>query len=271
MSREAKKQVSIRPLSAVGESDELVETDSKISVQTTSRNNTDQQKFDILCDGVLNSLSEVQATLQELYQLKDNLLQCFLPAPMLFKVAVIFGKVFRAFSDINTPVNELIRMVRIYSQPWDQNSVALRRLYSLYDAKKQMLNIAIKRLASVDKRAVFFEREKRIGNWEKIFIKINEAKGHGRRWKFRMDTFRKHANEGYEELMKWLKNEAYFQSSIDFKKNLNEKKSHERFNKKQSDSSANFVSQSHRTLISEDEIDRDAMVSFSKQLRTFLS
>lgn len=262
MSREAKKQVSIRPLSAVGENDELLETESKISAATTSRNNTDQQKFDILCDGVINSLSEVQATLQELYQLKDSLLQCFLPAPLLFKVAVIFGKVFRAFSDMNTPVNELIRLVRIYSQPWDQNSVALRRLYSLYDAKKQMLNIAIKRLASIDKRTALFEKDKRIANWEKLFIKLNEAKGHGRRWKFRIDTFRKHANEGYDELIKWVKSEPNTQSSIDFKKTLNEKKSQERTNKKHSDLSGNFVSQSHRTLISEDDIDREAMVSY---------
>jgi hypothetical protein len=67
-----------------------------------------------------------------------------------------------------------------------------------------MLNIAIKRLALVDKKTKLFQREKRISNWEKLFIKMSESKGHGRRWKFQIEPFRKKADEGYEELIRWI-------------------------------------------------------------------
>ena len=39
--------------------------------------------------------------------------------------------------------------------------------------------------------------EKRIMNWEKLFAKLTMARGHGRRWKFLIESFKKKANEGY--------------------------------------------------------------------------
>lgn len=148
-------------------------------------------KFDVLVDTMLTNFSEVQLAMQDLLKLKDELLLHFLPPPLLFKLAVVFGKVFRVYSDLNTPVSEMLRLVKIYSASWEKNSAVLKRLHEMYENKKQMLNIAIKRLAQVDKKTKLFQRERRILNWEKLFIKLSESKGHGRRWKFQMETFRK--------------------------------------------------------------------------------
>jgi hypothetical protein len=146
---------------------------------------------------------------------------------MLFRLAITVGKVYRSFSDMNTPVNELVRLVRIYSLPWDQNSVALKRLHEMFDNKKQMLNIAIKRLTLVDKKTKLFEREKRIQNWEKLYIKLSEAKGHGRRWKFQIENFRKKANQGYDELLRWIKSDTDG-TVIERRKSIAEKKMEEK-------------------------------------------
>jgi len=48
------------------------------------------------------------------------------------------------------PVNELLRLVRVYSTPWEEKSAALKKLHEDYEAKQRQLNIAIKRLQLVD-------------------------------------------------------------------------------------------------------------------------
>jgi hypothetical protein len=161
-------------------------------------------KFDVLIDTVLTNFSESQISIQDLLHLKDELLLHYLPPPLLFRVAVVFGQVFRTFSDLNTSVNEMLRLVKIYSAPWEKNGAVLKKIHEMYENKKQMLNIAIKRLAAVDRKTKLFVKERRVMNWERLFIKLSEAKGHGRRWKFQMETFRKKADMGYEELVKWV-------------------------------------------------------------------
>ena len=48
------------------------------------------------------------------------------------------------------PVNELVRLVRVYSTPWEEKSAALKKLHEDYESKQRQLNIAIKRLQLVD-------------------------------------------------------------------------------------------------------------------------
>lgn len=57
---------------------------------------------------------------------------------------------FSSVSDMNMPVNELLRLVRVYSTPWEEKSAALKKLHEDYEAKQRQLNIAIKRLQLVD-------------------------------------------------------------------------------------------------------------------------
>lgn len=53
-------------------------------------------------------------------------------------------------SDLNMPVNELVRLVHVYSTPWEEKSTALKKLHDDYESKQRQLNIAIKRLQLVD-------------------------------------------------------------------------------------------------------------------------
>ena len=50
-----------------------------------------------------------------------------------------------------------------------------------------------------------WEHEHRVLNWERLYIRLSEAKGHARRWRFRVEGIRKKvADEGYDELIRWL-------------------------------------------------------------------
>lgn len=53
-------------------------------------------------------------------------------------------------SDANMPVNELVRLVRVYSSPWEEKSAALKKLHDEYESNQRQLNIAIKRLKLVE-------------------------------------------------------------------------------------------------------------------------
>lgn len=148
--------------------------DEEVNLEDELKNSA---KFENLVDLVNTNFSEVQGSVQELLKLKDELLLNFLPPPLLFRVAVVFGNVYRAFSNLNTPVFEMLRLVKIFSAGWEKNAALMKKLNDLHESKKQLLNIAIKRLANVDKKTKLFTKEKRVQNWEKLFIKLNEAKG----------------------------------------------------------------------------------------------
>ena len=49
-------------------------------------------------------------------------------------------------TDLHTPVTELVRLVRVYSDSWEAKSAALKKLHSDYESKHKQLNIAIRRL-----------------------------------------------------------------------------------------------------------------------------
>ncbi len=52
------------------------------------------------------------------------------------------------------PTQELIRLVRIYSTPWEEKSTALKKLHEDYEAKKSQLDIAVRRLQLVDAQVI---------------------------------------------------------------------------------------------------------------------
>ena len=162
-------------------------------------------KFDNLCDGVLNAMALVHTALAELLDMKDEMIKHALPPTVLVKLATITGKVFRSVSDANMPVNELVRLVRVYSTPWEEKSAALKKLHEDYESNQRQLNIAIKRLKLVETQSKQIAREKKIMNWEKLFSKIMSNKGHGRRWKFLIESIKQKAKLGLEHVQEYTR------------------------------------------------------------------
>ncbi|XP_064617866.1 uncharacterized protein LOC135481989 isoform X2 [Liolophura sinensis] len=162
-------------------------------------------KFDNLCDGVISSMGLVQAALKEMLEFKDEVLRHALPPSVLVRLALVTSRVYRSVSDLQMPSNELIRMVRVYSTPWEEKSTALKKLHQDYESKQRQLNIAIKRLQLVDAHSKRIAREKRLMNWEKLFSKLTSAKGHGRRWKFLIESIKEKAKLGLEHVHEYAR------------------------------------------------------------------
>lgn len=176
------------------------ETDSSDEEGDSGMRRGEPNKFDTLCDGFLNALALVHSALKEVLDMKDELLQHALPPTVLIHLAMTTSKLYRSVSDLGMPANELIRLVRVYSTPWEEKSAALKKLHESYESKQRQLNIAIKRLQLVDAHSKRIAREKRIMNWEKLFAKLTSRKGHGRRWKFLIESIKHKASMGLEHV-----------------------------------------------------------------------
>ncbi|XP_071826096.1 uncharacterized protein [Apostichopus japonicus] len=164
----------------------------------------DNNKFEMLCDGLLSAMSLLQSSLAEFLLLKDELVQHALPPSLLARTAMVSGRIFRSATDLHTPATELIRLVRVYSTSWEEKSAALKKLHSDYDSKHKQLNIAVRRLQLIDAQARRMAKERRIMMWEKLFSKLTSARGHGRRWKFLIDNFKQKTKLGMEHLQAYI-------------------------------------------------------------------
>ncbi|XP_074624211.1 uncharacterized protein LOC141882156 [Acropora palmata] len=178
---------------------QLERTDSSLDVvenEGASTPNEDQQKFKKLCDGVQNCLALFQASLCELLAIKDELLKHALPPSLLVKIVLVTGKLFRSSSDLSVPITELVRMVKLYSTPWETKSASLKKLHDDYENKQRQLNVALQKLVLVGIQSERLAQERKVLNWEKLFSKMMTSKAHGYRWKFLIESFKEKVKTG---------------------------------------------------------------------------
>lgn len=121
-------------------------------------------------------------------------------------------------------INELIRLVDIYSQPFSSKCSILKRFHDSNETKKRLLNLAVQKLTSLANQENVFREQKHLDHWEKMFvemillfffffnlkistdcryIRLALPRGNIKKWKFRMNTFREKAKLGYEHVIDW--------------------------------------------------------------------
>ena len=124
----------------------------------------------MLCDNVQNCFYHIDNSMFEMLELKDKLLLQYLPPNVLLQITIVFSRFYRAYSQSQVPVYELIRLVQLYSEPFDKKCVVLKTLYDSNEIKKRMLNMAFQRLTSMENNLQQYEEQKCINNWEKMSV-----------------------------------------------------------------------------------------------------
>lgn len=193
-----KSSPSLDPVPEFAES-QIQRADSNLELVESERTSTpheEQQKFKTLCEGVQNCLALFQTSLSELLSIKDELLKHALPPSLLLKVVLVTGKLFRSSSDLSVPITELVRMVKLYSTPWETKSAALKKLHEDYENKQRQLNVALQKLVLVGIQSERLAQERKVLNWEKLFSKMMTSKAHGYRWKFLIESFKEKVKTG---------------------------------------------------------------------------
>jgi hypothetical protein len=130
----------------------------------------DPYTFGILCDNVENCFFHIDNSMFELLELKDKLLLQCLPRNVLLKITLVLSRFYRAYSQSQVSVYELIRLVQLYIEPFDMKCMLLKTLYDSNETKKRMLNIALQRLTSLENNVQQYEELKCINNWEKMLV-----------------------------------------------------------------------------------------------------
>lgn len=100
--------------------------------------------FDVLIGTCHSAFAEVHSVAQDLDAFKDKLLTHHLPPSLLVELTCLFARLYRSFSDFNTPVNELLRLTKLYSSTWDKQTAVMQRLYRENEQKRALLNLAIR-------------------------------------------------------------------------------------------------------------------------------
>ncbi|CAF3803079.1 unnamed protein product [Rotaria sp. Silwood1] len=180
--------------------DESLEEIAQIAVN----NNVDKNRVHMFCNNVQNCFSEIDNSMFELLELKDKLLLQYIPLNVSLKITLVLSRLYRAYSQAQVPIYELIRLVQLYSQPFDMKCIQFKRLYDSNEMKKRLLNMAFQRLTSIENNTKKYEEQKCINNWEKMYIRLALPRSNVRKWKFRLKTFQEKAALGYEHVIKWI-------------------------------------------------------------------
>ncbi|CAF1217839.1 unnamed protein product [Rotaria sp. Silwood1] len=172
--------------------------------QAAVDNNVDKNRVHMFCNNVQNCFSEIDNSMFELLELKDKLLLQYIPLNVSLKITLVLSRLYRAYSQAQVPIYELIRLVQLYSQPFDMKCIQFKRLYDSNEMKKRLLNMAFQRLTSIENNTKKYEEQKCINNWEKMYIRLALPRSNVRKWKFRLKTFQEKAALGYEHVIKWI-------------------------------------------------------------------
>ncbi|CAF0888724.1 unnamed protein product [Rotaria sordida] len=183
---------------------EEIECNDDGSLEEVSKITTDTNRFRILCDNVQNCFFHMDNSMFELLGLKDKLLRQSIPLNVSLHITLVLSRFYRAYSQTQIPIYELIRLVQLYSESFDMKCIPFKRLYDSNEINKRLLKIAFQRLTSMENNTKKYEEQKSINNWEKMYIHLVLPRSNIRKWKFRIKIFREKANLGYEHVIEWL-------------------------------------------------------------------
>lgn len=163
---------------------------------TDSRRAPARTQFERICNDVLVRLQAVDEASESIQLLKDELARENLPPVFLLRLLAACGDLQRASYNFHLPLYELVRLVRLYAEPWDNKTRALQDLHQSYDQHHAQLKIALRRLEMTGAELEHSRRQHLIMLWERLFAKGMSRFRHGRRWKFLLQSFRSAAERG---------------------------------------------------------------------------
>ncbi|CAF1042089.1 unnamed protein product [Adineta ricciae] len=166
--------------------------------------NINANRFLMLCDNVQTCFALIDNLMFALLEMKDQLLLQSLPAKVLLRITLVLSRLYRAYSQTQIPVYELIDLVQLHNDLFNQRCLLFKRLYDSDEMKKRMLDVALQRITVGEKHAEEHREKKIIDNWEKLYLRLALPRSSVRKWKFRLQTFHEKATLGYEHVIHWL-------------------------------------------------------------------
>ncbi|TPX43256.1 hypothetical protein SeMB42_g04791 [Synchytrium endobioticum] len=149
--------------------------------QTTNTKKQDTTEHDELCTEVLSALGELEASIEEVMRWKDSFISNQgVPSVVKLKLMIMFTRLFRSKSDLHEPLFELIKQVRVFSEPWSDRRRALLAIENDFETQKHLVDVAIRRAEHLETQIARMKSEKRIGMWERLAGKLMKRQSNRR-------------------------------------------------------------------------------------------
>lgn len=197
--------------------------------------------------------------MEEVSGFKDDLIFYSLPRKLLMRLTILVSGVMRSQSDLCTPLNELIRLVRLYSSSWEEKVVVLREIQGQQESKQKQVTIALKKIELLASESEKLEQERAANNWAMLFSKVLMGKSHGRRWKFRIENFKKNAESSFSKF------NPFGLSSQDGRSSWENERDRKTKTTSDADSEGDSLSARHSSLLSRRDLKK---AKFSTELST---
>jgi stress response protein SCP2 len=143
-----------------------------------------RETFSRLCEQVLACLVGVDSSLAELFALKDQLLEHKLPPALLAYLTITASRVFRSKSDLQGPLFELVRLVRLHSADWEEHTRSLEAMQTQLDDRERRLTVAVRRLEMTGMQYERARSMRRVSMWERLFSRVVAHQGQSMRWRY---------------------------------------------------------------------------------------
>ncbi|TPX35883.1 hypothetical protein SmJEL517_g01808 [Synchytrium microbalum] len=132
-------------------------------------------EYDELCMEVLTALGELEASMEEVMRWKDGFISNQgVPSVVKLKLVIMFTRLFRSKSDLHEPLFELIKQVKVYSQPWQERREALLAIEHDFENQKHLVDVAIRRVEHLESQIARMKSERRIAMWERLTLRMLE-------------------------------------------------------------------------------------------------
>lgn len=125
-------------------------------------------RFSLLCDNVQSCFALIDDSILELLDVKDQLLLQAIPLRVLVRVTLVLSRVFRAYSNAQVPVHELIGLVQAQRDTFNARCALFKRFCDSHELNKRMLNIALQQIAAANNAAEKDQERACVQQWESM-------------------------------------------------------------------------------------------------------
>ncbi|KAM9302205.1 uncharacterized protein PAF06_015486 [Gastrophryne carolinensis] len=132
----------------------------------------DVMVFEGLCDRTLSALCMLQASVSEVLDVKDELIQHNVPSSVQAQLSLSTSRLFRSLTDLSIPSAELVRLVRLFGPEWEQKRKILEQLQGEHERLQRLLSLALQRVQHLESQLHRDTESQHYKNWEKLFVSL---------------------------------------------------------------------------------------------------
>eukprot|EP00056_Hartaetosiga_gracilis_P005152 m.81850 g.81850 ORF g.81850 m.81850 type:complete len:976 (-) comp12070_c0_seq3:1442-4369(-) len=144
----------------------------------------------------LEGLEKLLTSINEFVQLKDAVVNCDIPRPLHLRLLSVSGGMNQGVNALYHPLYELVRLVELYSQGWEEKGSVLSNLHKTYNTHHRQLQVALSKMQMDEGEMSKLKKDRLMLLWEAVYARAMANQRHGRRWKYLIESYRQRAEKG---------------------------------------------------------------------------